>query len=50
MGPELKTPLILVSLDLLQDEIMKKSLVLLRSMDRSASNLNKRIDELLDFA
>lgn len=50
---ELKTPItpILAGLDLLQDEIHEEKLLqLLRSMDRSASNLNKRIDELLDLA
>ncbi|MDD5287815.1 MAG: CHASE4 domain-containing protein [Dehalococcoidales bacterium] len=50
---ELKTPItpVMAAIELLQEEIHDKQLLrLVQSMDRSASNLNKRIDELLDLA
>jgi signal transduction histidine kinase len=50
---ELKTPItpILVALELLQESIKDERLLqLLQSMDRSATHLNNRINELLDLA
>ncbi len=50
---ELKTPItpILAAIELLLDEVKdERSVRLVQSIDRSASNLNQRIDELLDLA
>jgi len=49
---ELKTPItpVLAAAELLLEEIKdERSLKLVRSIDRSASNLNRRIDELMDL-
>jgi PAS domain S-box-containing protein len=50
---ELKTPItpVLAAVELLLDEVTDERLVrLVQNIDRSASNLNQRIDELLDLA
>ncbi len=50
---ELKTPItpVLAATELLLDEVKNEhSIRLVSSIDRSASNLNRRIDELLDLA
>jgi PAS domain S-box-containing protein len=50
---ELKTPItpVLAAVELLREEVDDElSLRLVQSIDRSASNLNRRIDELLDMA
>ncbi len=50
---ELKTPItpVLAAVELLLEEITDERLMrLVQSIDRSASNLNRRIDELLDLA
>ncbi len=50
---ELKTPItpVLAATELLLEEIKEERLMrLVQSIDRSASNLNRRIDELLDLA
>ncbi len=50
---ELKTPItpVLAASELLLEEIKEERLLkLVQSIDRSASNLNRRIDELLDLA
>ncbi|MFC2022187.1 ATP-binding protein, partial [Chloroflexota bacterium] len=50
---ELKTPLtpVLAATELLLEEIKEERLMrLVQSIDRSASNLNRRVDELLDLA
>ncbi|MBI2329113.1 MAG: PAS domain S-box protein [Chloroflexi bacterium] len=50
---ELKTPItpVLAASELLLEELKDKPLLsLVQSIDRSASNLNRRIDELLDLA
>jgi len=50
---ELKTPItpVLAATELLLDEVKEEYTIrLVQSIDRSASNLNRRIDELLDLA
>jgi PAS domain S-box-containing protein len=50
---ELKTPItpVLAAVELLLDEVQDERMVrLVQNIDRSASNLNQRIDELLDLA
>ncbi len=50
---ELKTPItpVLAAVELLKEEVRDERLMrLVQSIDRSASNLNQRIDELLDLA
>lgn len=50
---ELKTPItpVLAAVELLLEEVLDERLVrLVQNIDRSASNLNQRIDELLDLA
>ncbi len=50
---ELKTPItpVLAAAELLLEEVKdERSMRLVQSIDRSASNLNRRIDELLDLA